>query len=91
MREKKPEFQIDLVGDPDDVQAMLKVASRVEPAIFKKQWIDEGHLILFYRADELRTDLLDALKRAANQPLDEPVVNNELFDDELFTIDEEQD
>ena len=60
-----PERQVELIGKPEDVQAMLNAASRVEPRIFKKKRINPGHYILWFRAKEPPNDLLAAIKRRA--------------------------
>ena len=59
------ERTLELIGTPEDVQAMLNAASRVEPRIFKKKRINPGHYVLWYRAKEPPNDLVAAIKRRA--------------------------
>lgn len=62
---KPLERMIELFGTPDEITAMLNVASRVEPRIFKKRRVDAGHYILWYRAKEPPNDLVMAIRKRA--------------------------
>ena len=59
------ERMIELTGTPDEVKAMLDVASKVEPAIFRKQRVNPGHVKLWYRGERADNDLVAAIKKKA--------------------------
>lgn len=59
------ETTIELTGTPDDVQAMLNAASKVEPTIHRKQKLSPGHYRLWYTAKSPPNDLVAAIKRRA--------------------------
>ena len=62
-----PDFMIELTGTHDEVQAMLNVASKVEPGCYKKKWVTPGQCNVWVRGDEVGppNDLVAKIKREA--------------------------
>jgi hypothetical protein len=78
------EGQISITGTPDEVQAMVGAASKVDSRFYRKDKISDSQYVLWYRAaaDEApnSTDLLAAIRKAAGvkearppKKADEPV------------------
>ena len=60
------DFMIELSGTPEDVQAMLNVASYIDGAkAYKKRRIHPGLCYVFYRGKGTPNDLVLAIKRKA--------------------------
>lgn len=59
------DHRLELTGTPDEVQAMLNVASKVEPGIYKKKRNTPGSVTLWYRGDAAPSDLATAIKKRA--------------------------
>lgn len=75
------DYMIELSGTPEDVQAMLNVASKTEPGCYKKKRVNPGLCRVWYRGDNIGqpNDLVAAIKRAAGLVKSRPrkVVKNE--------------
>jgi hypothetical protein len=71
----QPDFMIELEGTPEDVQAMLNVASRIEGAVaYKKERLTSGLYRVWYRGKGTPNDLVAAIKKRAGigQPKRKP-------------------
>jgi hypothetical protein len=65
MANLEPEHMIELIGKPDEVEAWLRSASRVEKKIFRKHQVNPGHYQLWYRGQQANNDLVAAIKKHA--------------------------
>lgn len=76
------EYMIELEGTPEEIKAMLSVASKVEPGIFRKRRINPGLCRLWYRGEQANNDLVAAIKRKAglNKPKAKPAPKAEAAD-----------
>lgn len=61
-----PDFMIELKGTPEEITAMLGVASRIDGATaYKKKRINDGLYRVWYRGKGTPNDLVAAIKRKA--------------------------
>lgn len=61
-----PDFMIELKGTPEEITAMLAVASRIDGAVaYKKKPLNDGLYRVWYRGKGTPNDLVAAIKRKA--------------------------
>ncbi len=61
-----PDFMLELEGTPEEITAMLGVASRIDGAVaYKKKRMNDGLYRVWYRGKGTPNDLVAAIKRRA--------------------------